>query len=113
MPFIDCKVSKKLTDSQKDEIKSELGKALSVMNKTENYLMVGIVDGYELYFGGKKVQNGAFVSVSVLGNVVPTQSDAMTGKICEILSSVIGANGNEVYVTYQGFSNWGWNGSNF
>ena len=49
MPFIDTKVTMKLSDSQKENLKAKLGKAISVMNKSETYLMVGILDGYDLW----------------------------------------------------------------
>lgn len=37
----------------------------------------------------------------------------MTAKICEILDKELGISGDKVYITYSGFKNWGWNGSNF
>ena len=37
----------------------------------------------------------------------------MTGKVCGILNDTLGIPGDKVYVTYQGFSDWGWNGRNF
>ena len=113
MPFIDCKVTKKLTGKQKDEIKSALGKAITNMHKTESYLMVGLCDGYDLYFGGKKLDDGAFVDVRAFGGVTPSDCNKMTAAICSVLSECAGILPPEVYVTYQGYENWGWNGSNF
>ena len=46
MPFIDSKVTVKMSDDQKETLKSSLGQAITTMNKTESYLMVGINDGY-------------------------------------------------------------------
>ncbi len=74
MPFIDVKLSKKITDTQKDELKRELGKAIPTLHKPESYLMVGVCDGYDLYFAGNKLDNGAFVSVSVFGKVAPADA---------------------------------------
>ncbi len=113
MPFIDSKISFKLSDNQKEELKSCLGKAISVMNKSEDYLMVGILDSYDLYMGGKKLDRGAFISVQVLGSVDKAQSDRMTAEICSIVSEKLGIPGNNVYVNYLGYRDWGWNGSNF
>ena len=42
MPFIDVKLSKKITNEEKELIKSDLGKSIAVMHKPESYLMVGI-----------------------------------------------------------------------
>ena len=68
MPFIDSKVTMKMTDRQKEEIKSELGRLISTLNKSEDYLMVGIEDAYDLWLGGKKLDKGAYVAVSPYGD---------------------------------------------
>lgn len=113
MPFIDCKITKKLTDGQKEDIKTRLGKAISNMHKTESYLMVGICDGYDLYFAGKKLESGAFVDIRAFGAVSPADCNKMTASVCTILSDVASIQPASTYVTYEGYSNWGWNGSNF
>ena len=61
MPFIDSKVTVKMSDDQKETLKNSLGQAITTMNKTESYLMVGINDGYDLFMGGKKLDKGAYV----------------------------------------------------
>lgn len=113
MPFIDCKLTEKVTEKQKEEIKSELGRAVGIMRKPESYLMVGIADGYDLYFAGKKLEKGAFVAVNVFGKVSPAEAEKMTAEVCGILKDKLGIDGASVYVTYQGYSDWGWNGGNF
>lgn len=113
MPFIDVKLSKKITDAEKDKLKSELGKCVAIMHKPESYLMVGVCDGYDLYFAGNKLNNGAFVSVSVFGKVAPSDAEKMSGAICTLLKNLFGTDGSDVYITYSGVSDWGWNGGNF
>ena len=113
MPFIDCKISKKLSDEQKESVKAALGKAISNMHKTESYLMVGICDGYDLYFAGKKLSSGAFVDIRAFGKVSPADCSKMTAAVCSVLSECAGVQPSGVYVTYEGYENWGWNGSNF
>lgn len=113
MPFIDVKLSKKISDSEKDAVKTDLGRCISTMHKPESYLMVGIDDGYSLYFAGNRLSNGAFVSVSVFGAVSASDSEKMTAKICEILHSRLNIDGGDVYVTYSPVENWGWDGGNF
>lgn len=113
MPFIDSKITMPLTGEQKEKIKSELGKAISAINKTETYLMVGIADSYDLWMGGKKLDKGVYTEVSLFGNASKEAYDKMTGIICEIFQKELGIPGNSVYVTYHPVSDWGWNGSNF
>ena len=112
MPFIDCKISKELTTDEKEKIKSSLGRAVSILHKPESYLMVGIADGYDLYFAGEKTE-GAYVEVSSFGSIQSADSEKMTSEICRILSAVAKIDARKVYVTYHGVRDWGWNGSNF
>ncbi|MDO4167988.1 MAG: phenylpyruvate tautomerase MIF-related protein [Eubacteriales bacterium] len=113
MPFIDSKVTVALTPDKQESIKSKLGQAISTMGKSENYLMVGFEDEYELYMGGQKLEKGAFVSVRVLGQVNADASDRMTAEICKIYQEELDIPGQNVYVAYFGTPDWGWNGSNF
>ena len=113
MPFIDSKITLPVTPEKKERIKTKLGQAVSLLNKTETYLMVGFDDNYDLYMGGKKLDSGAYVSVSLFGNAASDAYDRMTGAICDILSQDLGIPGDKVYVTYHGVNDWGWNGSNF
>ena len=47
MPFIDSKIAGKVSDAQKENIKTRLGKIISLLNKPETYLMVGFEDKFE------------------------------------------------------------------
>ena len=113
MPFIDSKVTMKMTDRQKEEIKTELGRLISTLNKSETYLMVGIEDDYNLWLGGKKLDKGAYVAVSLYGDAPKASYDKLTGQICALLGSRLDIPGDAVYVTYHPVSDWGWNGANF
>ena len=113
MPMIEAKVTGSLPAEKRDVLKAEIGKAISLMNKPESYLMINLADNQDLYFGGKKLDKGAYVEVKVLGSVDSSASSKMTAKVCEILEKELGIPGEAVYVSYFGTSNWGWNGSNF
>lgn len=113
MPFIDCKITRKITDDKKEVLKTELGKSISVMHKPESYLMVGICDGYDLYFAGKKLENGAYVGVKVFGSLNKSDCAKMTAAVCGILKEKLDIPSDSVYVTYEGIDNWGFDGGNF
>ena len=113
MPMIEAKVTMQLPSEKRDILKAEFGKAITIMGKPESYLMINLVDNQDLYFGGNKLDKGAYVEVKVLGGVDGGASDKMTAKICEILQNQLGIPGNAVYVSYWGTANWGWNGGNF
>ena len=113
MPFIDSKITIPVSGEEKEILKAELGRLITTLNKTETYLMVGIDDAYDLWLGGKKLEKGAYVSVSLYGNAPAEAYDKLTGQICALFEEKLGIPGNAVYVTYHPVSDWGWNGSNF
>lgn len=113
MPFIDAKITGKVAEGKKEAIKTRFGKSIGLLNKSENYLMVGFEDNYDLYMAGKKLDKGAYISVSLFGNASSDAYDKMTGEICSILSDELEIPGDKVYVTYHGVNDWGWNGRNF
>lgn len=113
MPFIDSKITIPVTQEKKDVLKSEFGKLMSVIGKPESFLMVGFEDSYDLYMGGKKLEKGAYVSVSLFGAASRSAYESLTEKICALYEKELGILGNAVYVTYHGVNDWGWNGRNF
>lgn len=60
MPFIDSKITLPVPQEKRETLKSELGKAVSILSKPESFLMVGFEDKYDLYMGGKKLEKGAY-----------------------------------------------------
>lgn len=113
MPFIDAKVSLPMAEEKKESVKAKLGQAITTLNKSEGFLMVGFDDDYTLYMGGNKLEKGAFVSVSLFGNASSDAYNKMTAQICDIFETELGIPQDKVYVTYAGVSDWGWNGRNF
>ena len=113
MPFIYSKVTVKLPEEKKNSVKTRLGQAISILHKSENYLMVGFEDEYDLYMSGNRLEKGAYVSVSLFGNASSDDYEKMTGAICDILQDELGIPADHVYVTYHGVNDWGWNGRNF
>ena len=113
MPFIDTRVTVEVSDPQKEEIKTELGKLIAILNKSEAYLMVSMEDACDLWLGGRKLEKGAYVAVSLYGDAPKEAYDRLTGEICGLLQEKLGIPGNAVYITYHPVSDWGWNGKNF
>lgn len=114
MPFINSKVTVKMSEEKKEAVKAKLGQAIcEIPGKSENWLMVGFEDEYELYFQGNKNGETAFVEVSIYGSASPADMDRLTGVICDIFESELGIAKNRTYVKYNEVSNWGWNGGNF
>ena len=115
MPFVDAKITTPVSDEKRDAIKSGLGQAVSVFGKGESWLMVGIDDEYSLWLGGRKLEKGAFVSVSLIGDTPDAGCSEFTARICDLLRTELGIPGDSVYVTYHPMmrTRWGWNGDTF
>lgn len=114
MPFINSKVSVALTDTQKEELKTELGKAITLIpGKSESWLMLGFEDNYSLYFKGKAFEKIAFIEVKIFGRTTSDVYDKLTAAICDIFNRVAGIDTDKIYVKYEEVSHWGYNGFNF
>ena len=67
MPFIDARFSTPVDKIKEEAIKSRLGQAISLIGKSEAYLMVQIQDNCKLYFKGNKDEESAYFEVKLLG----------------------------------------------
>lgn len=113
MPFINSKISIKITKEQEEKIKTRLGQAISLIpGKSETWLMVGFEDEYSLYFKGKSGKI-AFIEVKIFGKAPKNAYDDLTAAICDIYNEEIGIDKDKIYVKYEEVENWGFNGSNF
>ena len=112
MPFIECKTANCLTDAQKESVKSKLGEAIALLHKTERYLMVGFADE-TLYFAGRKLESGAYVSVSLFGSASAKDYERMTRAICDILTSEAGIPASDIHLQLHRKLDGGWKGANF
>ena len=79
--------------------------------KSEAWLMVGFEPECALYFKGSDAP-AAMVQVQTYGTNAQG-TDALTGKICDILETELSIPKGRTYVSYFGTANWGWNGGNF
>ena len=113
MPFINVKTNAKISAEQADQIKYQLGTAITAIpGKSEGWLMVGISDEQTLYFRGT-ADPAAMVSVSLYGSASGNAMNTLTSHICGILNDIAGIPTDRIYVSYMCTDHWGWNGSNF
>ncbi len=113
MPFIDSKVTVKISQEKEENIKRKLGQACtSILGKGENWVMIGFEDEYTLYFKGDKCDKAAFVDVRLYGGASSQAYAQMSSEICKIYEEELGIPAASVYVSYQGYGDWGWNGGN-
>ena len=114
MPFIDAKISKRISDDEKKEIKTRLGQAISIIpGKSESWLMVGFQDDYSLYFRGDDSEPMAFIEVRIYGGPNRDAFERMTEELTSIFGDVLGIPADHMYIKYSATTDWGWNGHNF
>lgn len=112
MPFINSKVTVKITDENKKTLKDGLEQFISLLGKSSDWLMLEFEEECELYFRGedKKV---AFVEVKLFGKASSDAYNKLTAAICGLFEEVLGISQDKIFVKYEEVLHWGWNGRNF
>lgn len=114
MPFINSKISLKLSEEKKEIIKTELGKLISeIPGKSEQWLMVGFNDEYCLYFKGQKKERAAFIEVKIYGTAGRKYKEMLTQKISSLYEKELSITKDNIYIIFQEIDDWGWNGGMF
>ena len=114
MPMISTKTTTQITAEQELILKEKLGKAIEILpGKTETWLMLGFEENCKLWFRGDNSKPLAYVEVSALGKISPDSAKKLTAEICDILKTVLGIEGDGVYVKYEETDKWGFDGGNF
>ncbi len=113
MPYIEAKVTVPVGPEKKEILKSKFGKAVSLIRKPESYLMVGIEDSRDLWFAGKKLEKGAYVSVSAFGDPSRPDCAKMAAELTKILGDELQIPGEHIYITFHPVQTWAWQGGLF
>ena len=114
MPYIEAKFSCKLDENKISDLKTAFGKAIELIpGKSENWLMVNIEDGKNIFFKGNRDEESAFISVSIFGSASNSAYSDLTAELCKVVLEITGVPASRTYITYSEFDKWGWNGSNF
>lgn len=113
MPYIHLKTSKEISKDKELEIKNRLGEAIRVFGKSEDWLMLEFSNNCNLYFGGTNNDEYAYVDVKIFGSIEDNVSREFTRIVCGILNDSVDIDSKNIYISYSGYKNWGWNGNNF
>ena len=113
MPYIQTGTNCNISKEKEIAIKEKLGRAITLLGKSEDWLMVEFVPNCNLYFKGKDDEIFAYVDVKLYGRSNNEAYNSMTGAISEVLNTELGILPSNVYVSYSEFENFGWNGRNF
>lgn len=112
MPTIQIKSASKISESAKELIKSELGKAIEIIpGKSEQWLMVLFGHTEDLYFRGQKDSEAAIVEVGIRGKASKEDFGALGEEITRILTSNTDLKSDHIYISYTEYDTFTYNGS--
>ena len=114
MPFIQVRLSSSVDAEKKNDLQGKISNVISAaFAKPQAYIMSEIEGGCSLFMNGKPLENGAYISVSLLGGAPKPACNEATKAICDILAKELNISGSGVYITYHPTELWGWNGMMF
>lgn len=113
MPYIQTRTNCEITKEKEIKIKERFGEAISLLGKSENWLMVEFVPNCKMYFQGRDDKKIAYVDIQMFGKASKEAYNNMTRDVSEILNNELGIELDSIYISYGEHDNWGWNGSNF
>lgn len=112
MPFIELKTNQNI-DSVKEEIKAELGQAITAIpGKSEAWLMVELEGNKNMYFKGSD-EPCAMFEIAIFGSADDSAYNDLTKRICALSEKYLSVSADRTYVKYNEISQWGYNNFNF
>jgi hypothetical protein len=110
MPYISIAIGKKLEAPQRDKLKTELGRLITIIpGKTESGLIVHIQDSGVLYMGGAEVPC-AYIDLRVYTKTTEEAKKRFTRETCAYIAREFGIPIENQYLTIAEFENWGYDG---
>ena len=113
MPFIHTRVNRPISQEAEKAMAKRLGDAVSLLGKSENWLMLQFEDNCRMYFKGDCSKAMAFVGVKLCGKADKAAYQRFTAEATRILGDVLSVPADGVYVEYEETEHWGWQGENF
>lgn len=109
MPYICANVTKKIRIEETELLKSEIGKLMGLIGKSEQHLMVDIAGGKTIFFKGK-TEICAYVDVRIYGKCEYNLKNKFTRAVIDVFEKVLNIKKENIFLTVTEFDNWGMNG---
>jgi hypothetical protein len=110
MPYISVVIGQKLSAPQKEVLKSELGRLITIIpGKTEPDLLVNIQDGGSLYMGGTSAPC-VYIDLRIYTKTDPEAKKRFTRELCTLITSQFGIEAVRQYLTISEYDHWGYDG---
>ena len=107
MPYIAINTAQELSAAQKEKIKTELGRLITIIpTKTEAGLVVDFSGSRTIYKAGENV-SGVFIDVRLFHKTDFEPKKKFTEETFEMLSRELGLKKENMYLNIMEFDNWG------
>jgi hypothetical protein len=107
MPYILINTSLKLSAGQKEKVKAEFGRLVSIIpTKAEAGLLVDFSDGHTMYRAGEEAPC-AFIEMRLYGKAETEPKKKFTKEVFEMLNKELGLEIPRMYLNIQEFETWG------
>ena len=107
MPYIAINTAQKLSEAQKEKLKTELGRLIPIIpTKSEAGLLINFSDSKTFYMAGENV-NGAFIEVRLYGKADFEPKKKLTEEIFEMFTRELGIKKEHMYLNILELDNWG------
>ena len=111
MPYVGINTSQKISDDQKEKIKAELGRLITIIpTKTEAGTLVDFSDSKTIYKGGVKV-SGAFIDVRLFHKAEFEPKKKFTEETFAMLCRELGLKNENMYLSITEYDNFGTGGT--
>lgn len=113
MPYIQLKTNTSISKEQETLLKKEMGNVISIIGKSEDWLMLCFEDNQHMYFKGNCEQNMAFLQVMLYGKSSADAYQRLTEKLTQLVHEKLSILPENIYIKYSETAYWGYNSSNF
>ena len=112
MPYLLLNTSKTLTVEQRETVKTELGKLITIIpTKSERNFMVDFSEGHPMYFHGLPADSCAFIELRLLGKAPHKAKKQFVQQVFRMIDHVLGIKEDELFISILEFEDWGVGGS--
>ena len=110
MPLISISTNKNIKN-QHIFLKKSSNFISSLLDKSEDFVMVKLNDSLQIYFAGKD-SPCCFIEIKSIGSIEPSK---MSKPICEFFSNELDISKERIYIFFQNVdpSMWAWNSKTF
>ena len=110
MPLLNISTNKAIKSEQMLISKSSAFIS-SLLNKSENFVMVKLTDSLNMYFSGTN-EPCCFIEIKSIGSIEPSK---MSKQICEFFSIELDISKERIYIFFQNVdpNMWAWNTRTF